>query len=358
MRRGRKKRSIGLRVIAAVAIGFGVIAAAGLSYSAYRYDRDLRIDAASGIDEAMYVPIGGIDQWIQIRGQNRDNPVLLWLNGGPGFSTIPMTYLHRSWEKPFTVVMWDQRGEGKTFARSGTSVAGTMTIERMAQDGIAVTEYLRQHLHKDKVILLGHSWGSILGIHMAKLRPDLFAAYVGTGQVVDLERDAEAAYPLLLDRARALHNEQAERELEAAGPPPYDDSPKKWVWLKWANALDLRPRPRPSAGTPWALAKAVVLRPPYLSAGVEFSQSLLWPAMLADDLPKLGLTFGLPMVFVQGDEDRLTVTALAKDYLDSITAPAKDFVRLPGVGHLAVIFAPDAFLAALIDHVLPLAAGR
>jgi pimeloyl-ACP methyl ester carboxylesterase len=219
----------------------------------------------------------------------------------------------------------------------------------MTQDGIEVAEYLRRRLGKSKLIVLGHSWGSILGIHMVKQRPELFAAYVGTGQVVRLSEDAKAAYPLLLEHAHATGNTEAEQQLRAVGPPPYDDSPRKWVWVSWANRLDPRPavapRPRANAGRP----------PAYLEDGAEFSQGLMWESILRDDLRALGLKFELPVVFIQGAEDRLTVTALAKQYFDSISAPSKQFVVLPKVGHLAIFTDPDAFLNALTQYARPLA---
>lgn len=299
---------------------------------------------ANGIHEARYVRIGGIEQWIQIRGDDRSNPVLLWLSGGPGFSTIPSTRAYRSWEKVFTVVMWDERGEGKTFERSGKSVAATMTIDRMADDGIEVAEFLRRRLHKRKIVLLGHSWGSILGIHMIRRRPGLFSAYVGTGQVVELERDAQAAYPLLVQRAKDVHNTVAEKQLEDVGPPPYPDSPQKWVWIKWANALDPG-RHGGGGGT----------QPAYIMQGAMWSQGLMWNSILRDDLPALGTNFDVPIFFIQGAEDCLTVTRLARVYFDEIHAPQKHFVVLPNVGHLAVFTARDAFLRALVARVLPVA---
>src|SRR5579871_1755927 len=148
-------------------------------YDQRQLAQELAIHSPNGIDEAMYVKIGGNEQWIQIRGQDRNNPVLLCLHGGPGATWIPLTALFVPWEKDFTVVQWDQRGAGKTLEVSGASIAATMSVDRMTQDGIEVAEFLRTHLHKDKVILLGHSSGSILGIHIVKQRPDLFYAYVG-----------------------------------------------------------------------------------------------------------------------------------------------------------------------------------
>src|SRR5580698_8753952 len=107
---------------------------------------------ADVINDSRYVRIGGIDQWISIHGNDRSNPVILWLNGGPGASTVPSICLYKSWEDKFTIVMWDQRGEGYTFEKSGETVAAGMTINQMASDGIAVAQYLRRHLHKDKII--------------------------------------------------------------------------------------------------------------------------------------------------------------------------------------------------------------
>jgi pimeloyl-ACP methyl ester carboxylesterase len=146
--------------------------------------RNYAITAPNGIDEAAYVEIGGIEQWITIRGQDRNNPVLLFLHGGPGDATNPWGYAaFPTWLKYFTVVQWDQRGAGKTFGRNGAASASTITPDRMVQDGIELVEWLKQKLHKEKIVLVGHSWGSVLGFFMVKARPDLFYAFVGTGQV-------------------------------------------------------------------------------------------------------------------------------------------------------------------------------
>ncbi len=123
----------------------------------------------------MFAPIGGIPQWITIKGDDRANPVILFLHGGPGNAMSPFAdAMFAGWEKDFTLVQWDQRGAGRTYTKNGPSVEPTMTLERMTDDGIEVAEFLKKHLGKDRIVLEGGSWGSVLGIRMAHARPDLF----------------------------------------------------------------------------------------------------------------------------------------------------------------------------------------
>jgi pimeloyl-ACP methyl ester carboxylesterase len=345
-----------LRVILKGLGALAVLVAAVLGFGAWQYHHTMTITALNGIDESRYVRIGGIDQWVQIRGEDKSNPVLLWLNGGPGGSTIANTYFFRNWEKHFTLLMWDQRGEGKTFAKSGETVAPTMTIGRMTQDGIELTNYLRGRLHKDKIILLGHSWGSILGVHMARERPDLFAAYVGTGQVHQMRDDTMFAYARLLARARAAHNEQAVKELEAAGPPPYTDPAKYLVPLQWANALDppIRFSVAP-ASVPGGLWAALMSLPEIssFSRGGEFSVKLLLGAILKENLSIAAPKLDVPVIIMAGSED--LVTPDAKVFFDTVQAPHKEFLTINGGGHLAVIGRRDDFLKLLVSHARPLA---
>lgn len=304
---------------------------------------------AAAIDESMYVRIGGIDQWISTYGHDRSNPVLLWLKGGPGASTVSSICLYKSWEDKFTIVMWDQRGEGKTFEKSGESVAAGMTIDQMASDGVAVAQYLGRHLHKDKIILLGHSWGSILGIHMIVRQPSVFAAYVSTGQVINLRRQLEAGYPSLLERASG--NDQADRALSAIGPPPWKEDDSYHVVNVWADALD--PGSKVSSGV--CAAEKLLPTPPYIQAGAEFSNRMLFNAIGKEDMSSFATQFSVPVIFIQGSDDLLTTTSVVRTYFETIVAPAKRFIELPSTGHLAIFRDPDAFLAQLVAQVRPFA---
>ena len=170
------------------------LSCSGLAYRVWRQNRRerlLAITSPDGIDEAMFIPVGGAEQWITIRGRDRANPVILVVHGGPGAANAPFAPLFLPYEKDYTLVQWDQPGAGKTFGRAGDQIASGLRIENVAAQGVEVAEYIERHLNKPKVILLGWSWGSIIGIEMARARPDLFVAYVGTGQASTCKRAKE-----------------------------------------------------------------------------------------------------------------------------------------------------------------------
>src|SRR5215204_3492153 len=173
-----------------------------LEFVRARNARDYAITSPDGIDEAKYVEVGGIQQWITIRGEDRNNPVLLFLHGGPGDATNPWGYAgFRLWLKHFTVVQWDQRGAGRTLGRNGSASAEAVTVNRLVQDGVELAALLARSLGRNKVVLVGHSWGSTLGVLMAKARPELFSVFVGTGQVADPAKNYAVAYDALLKKA-------------------------------------------------------------------------------------------------------------------------------------------------------------
>ncbi|HEY7293510.1 MAG TPA: alpha/beta fold hydrolase, partial [Dehalococcoidia bacterium] len=138
-----------------------------------------RIVTPTGIERAEAVNIGGIRQWVTIRGYDRNNPVLLVLHGGPGYVELPLSWWYtRGWEEYFTVVQWDQRGAGKTYMMNDPdAVAPTMTRERLVQDSEELVQWLRRDLDKEKIFVWGHSWGSYLGLELALRHPEWLYAY-------------------------------------------------------------------------------------------------------------------------------------------------------------------------------------
>ena len=139
------------------------------------------------IDDGRFIDVNGVEQWIAIRGESRHNPVLLIL-GGPGAALSRMSPLFAPWEAHFTVVHWDQPGAGATQARNGDAATGPITIDRLSADTVSVADSVRSALNATQVVILGISGGSIVGLHVVHRRPDLFAAYVGTGQFVHWRR--------------------------------------------------------------------------------------------------------------------------------------------------------------------------
>ena len=314
------------------------------------------ISSPKGIDEAQYVKIGGIEQWITIRGWDRDNPVLLFLHGGPGDVTNPWSFaLFAPWEKLFTVVQWDERGAGRTLRKSGPAVAPTITVERMVQDGIELSEYLRQHLGKEKIIIVAHSFGSILGLGMVRARPELFYAYVGTGQVADETKNYSVAYDALLQKAKTSGNQQAFEELSRVGPPPYASGAGYRVQWKWANAFEGADQ------FLWETIGLALVAPGNsvqdindTGDGEMLSAERLVPQTTSSGPKELGLEFSIPIFFIQGAEDFTSPTALARNYLDAIKAPRKAFVAIESGGHFAVFMHSDQFLQELVKLVGPL----
>ncbi len=317
------------------------------------------------IKEEMFVPIGGIEQWITIKGADRDNPVVLILHGGPGDAWSPFAdAMFGGWEKDFTLVQWDQRGAGRTYGKNNPdAVEPTMTVERMVQDGIEVSEYLIKHLDKKKIIIVGGSWGSMLGIMMAHTRPGLFYAYVGMAQLVDARKNVSASYNRVLELARAANDQQAVAELTAIGPPPWA-SLRIWPeFRKWERAYQSKLITAPPAPDTISPEYASAAERAQYDAADDFS-FIHFEGMAFDgpetkiDLPALGTDFAIPVFMIQGERDLTAIPALAKSYFDSIKAPRKQFYLVPGTGHEASAPSLELTQKVLEEQIRPLTAGR
>ena len=321
----------------------------------------LIVSTPNGIDEAMFVPIGGTLQWITIRGQDRKNPVILMVHGGPGATNGGFAVSFVPWEKDFTIVQWDQPGAGRTFGKAGRRFPPNLTVDSVARDGIAVADFLRTHLHKGKIILLGWSWGSVLGVHMAQARPDLFAAYVGTGQIVDMQAGEAIVYARVLASARGKGNRRAIQELESIGPPPYKTQAALGTQRKWAAILAGNKTPILEVSELTLLAPRTSLRDAWSSmSGILASQNYFLGPAMEGEMMKINLAasdrnFAIPIFVFQGADDNFTPVQLAQEYVDGITAPQKQVFLIASAGHDAIITKSSEFLGLLVQRVRPLA---
>jgi pimeloyl-ACP methyl ester carboxylesterase len=313
------------------------------------------------IDQTSFVSLGGLEQWISIRGDDRSNPVLLVVHGGPGEAQWPQAKVYRPWEKAFVVVQWDQRGAGHTFGRYGRKTPD-VTLDRISKDGVELAEYLCRELGKKRIIILGHSWGSLVATRMVQIRPDLFAAYVGTGQAVSWTSLIDTQYDLLLAKARKDGNQATVKELEAIGRPGPTNG-DHWSFLNKYNFRSLWP-PSDQAWLQHLRSQATELkaREPEqfknLEDGMEFTGEHVQPDQIATDLPKTACHIHTAYFLIQGQDDVITPTEAAVDYFKCIKAPKKEVILIPNAGHFAFMTASDKFLESLTSKVRPVALAR
>ena len=348
------KGLLALVLLVVVAIG------AALGYRAWRQHQAAVVAAITTpnrIDEARFIRVGGMDQWITIRGQDRFNPVLLMIDGGPGAAGSP--FVPSPWEKDFVVVEWDQPGAGKTFAKAGGTIPAKLSVDDMVNDGLQVADYVRGYLHKQKVGMFASSWGTFIGIPMVKRRPDLFYAYVGTGQEVNFQRGEALNYQHVLAKARARHDAKAIAELIKSGPPPYRSDTAFRLQRKWAEAYETAPSNA-------ALISIMVYSPRYSLNDVRmwfagflasqdhfFGKAMDGPAM-SHDAYALGPDFALPMFVFQGTQDDYTPFEEVDRYWSWIRAPEKQLVPAVGAGHYAAATHADELKKLMLGRVRPL----
>jgi pimeloyl-ACP methyl ester carboxylesterase len=240
-------------------------------------------------------------------------------------------------------------------SRTGKAGSETWTLDLLAEDGTQVTQFLCQRLRQQKVILVGHSQGTAIALLMMKRRPDLFHAYVGTGQIVDMLRNEAISYKTAVERARTINDAKALKALLGVGAPPY---PQVKTWLvkqRWGmNATSEMAAWQPLAARMVLSAPCYSLRDVYYAfTGVLFMSQPFYNEYMGFDARRLEI-FETPFFIFQGESDVLTPTALAQEYFAAVAAPTKGLVLLKGGGHMALLTLPEQFLQELLTRVRPL----
>lgn len=334
-----------------------------------------KIVAPEGIDEAGYVTLGGARQWVTIRGQDRGAPVLLYLHGGPGGAISDLSYLfQRPWEDYFTVVQWDQRGFGRS-AIDGASLVGTVNKEQYLRDLVELIDHLRGRLGKDKVVILGQSWGSVLSVEIAKRRPDLLHAVAVLGQVTDWPGGFAETKRLLLEDAALRGDTALTAKLNALPKQPSARDYEKF--MEWIGAVQPEMEQRGyswrNSATPegWggrfvaarSVSPSLATEPPKADVpfpgGANAARRELIVSIADWSIEKnVGTKFDVPMIVISGKYDWQTPVTLARKYYASICAPYKVYAEFPNSAHVVTIEEPGRTIVTLVNDVLPATRGE
>lgn len=320
-----------------------------------------KITTGNGIEESFVAEINGTRQYVSVRGNDRGNPLLLFVHGGPAAPELPISWtFQRPWEEFFTVVQWDQRASGKSWPLNDPqALLPTLTPEQYRDDAIALIELLTERYGKRKLILVGHSWGSIPGLMTAIARPDLLHAYVGIGQIIDFREGERQGYEQVLDCVRKAGNAEAVAELEALAPYPGDGPfvvEAIATQRKWSIQCGYLTAGRDNAN---AYFRAHRLSPEYgpedikaWGAGSAFTIEHLLPKLA--DVSFTGVTrMDVPVIMFLGRDDFTTPNAPVQAWLQALRAPARQEVWFEHSAHVIPADEPGRTLLALLKHVRP-----
>lgn len=326
-----------------------------------------KIQTPEGIEALEEVVIGGARQWVSIRGRNRANPVLLFIHGGPGTPMMPMTWAYQApWEDFFTVVQWDQRGVGKNAGTADReALRPTLNTARIIADADELTAWVRKRLGKEKIVVMGYSYGTQIAMALAQQRPEWLHAYVGTGQMSGGGSEAYI-YRRLIELATRTNNEEALRELKAIEPYPGPNRTIAQTLLvrKWARRFNGGWYGKPDFNLLFSLPDWA---PEYTQADLDaqerasqwFSRTVMSNAPAQSGAGASDRkAFKVPVIMIMGRHDLHTPYEPAKAFFETIEAPHKRFVTLDRSAHVPMLEEPGLFLLALIQEVLPLTEGR
>jgi len=309
------------------------------------------------IAELTAIDVNGHDLGMMIRGHDLDNPVLLFLAGGPGGSELGAMRNHLpALEEHFTVVTWDQRGTGRSYDEFDP--AATVTLDGAVDDTIAVTEYLRDRFGQDQIYLLGQSWGSTLGVLAVQEHPELYRAYIGTGQMVSQLATDRIFYADTLDWARRNGRDGVVAELESIGLPPYETmypyEPALVAYAQEVYPYDHGPNSEGEGGFSenFFVDEYTMIDQVHLLGAFLDTFSVLYPQLQHIDFRETATSFEIPMFFVQGVQEAGGRAELFNDWYPTVEAPLKDLELLDTSGHRPLFEQPDEFVEYMVTTVL------
>ena len=339
---------------AAMVLNAGLIAISQLTASTPRIVDENGNTPQNGIAELIKLELNGRKQWISLRGQDKNAPVLLFLAGGPG-GTQMAAVRHElgELERHFVVVNWDQPGSGKSYYAEKTK---DITAQTYIEDGHALTEYLKELFSKEKIYLLGESWGSALGIFLVDKYPEFYHAFIGTGQMVDFAETERMDYLKALEIARLKHDDAIVKRLIANGEPPYYGKDVTWKSAVYLNYLSAYMSSNPKIHNPGYSTLRDLISSEYgLLDKINFFRGLVrtynhvYQQLYSIDLRRDYTRLDVPVYFLLGRHDVNAPTVLAEEYFEVLDAPEKGIVWFENSGHSPWINEPEKFVKEVLS---------
>ena len=310
-------------------------------------------DRHRSISQTERVTLGGVPQAIRIRGDDRfRNPVLLFVHGGPGVPEMPVAHHNAELERAFTVVQWDQRGAGKSFLNPTPD----LTAEQITRDTLELSRALQRRFGGSKIYLAGFSWGSLVAARAVQREPQLFAAYIGISQIVNIPEAETALYRESLVAARRTNAKRAVRELAQAGPPPWKGAGAETV-KQWSRKVFPGP---PNKVTPWRFAILALTSPAYtpgdmlrVPTGARRSYQQLEKDIYSADLFREVPRLEVPAWFLMGRHDTLVSSTVLARYFRELRAPrGKHLVWFEKADHVLHLEEPAKYRDVMRDRPL------
>lgn len=299
--------------------------------------------------------LGNLPQSVWLRGVSRENPLLILLHGGPGASESALFRQYNAvLEEKFLVVYWDQRGAGRSF--HDDIPTESMTVAQFVADLDALVDQLRQRFNQEKVVLLGHSWGTIPGTIYAAQYPDKVAAYVGVAQIANMPQGDSYTYNFALSEASRLGDTRAIEALREIGPPPYATVDGRLETGRWVEKYGGVYHSDLTTGklilTALGADETNLMDLVRFGRGNRFSLEQLEDEHSTARLDEDYLVFDVPVLFLLGRHDHHVPAVLAADYFDRTTAPCKRLVWFEQSAHNPPFEEPDKFNLVLTEDLM------
>jgi pimeloyl-ACP methyl ester carboxylesterase len=313
---------------------------------------------SNSISEKLFLEINGTKQAMFIKGENIDNPIILFLHGG-----IPVYFLTEKFpthlEKNFTMIWWEQRGCG--ISNHSNSTNNTTTLDQLVDDSITLTKYILKRFDKKKIYLMGHSGGSFIGVHVIDKAPELYDAYIGIAQMSDQRKSEKIAYDYMLSKYQELEDQKKLKTLQQISFGDSGDVPDEYIKIRDASMHEI------GIGTMRNMKNLItdLIFPSLMFSEYTLSEkytlwynksqsgiSQSWKRMINTNLMESNISFQVPVYFFHGIDDYTCSYELAKEYFAKISAPIKGFYTFNKSAHSPLLEEPIKMNNILVNDII------